>query len=233
MRRNTRPRAPKRATTKRDNQNGFVTLHVKGNKTFTPTAVTIYYLCSLDSDAASFGLPAFAEAAAAYFDMYRYFRVRKVSVQVLPYGVTNTTSQCGVIAHIAPGATVAPTTVLSFETPNQVSITNHPANNRPLILTNKDLSGIGQWAVTQSDATDQVLKSFGIVYLASPVNINTSFGSLQVTVDMELEFKTLLDPGTISLNFNKGPDNQFDQDDSATQTPSQRHVYGCRCDSCN
>jgi len=242
MSRTQQPRKGRRQPQRGD---GLVDLHFKASKALTPGAVGVYAILSLDSDTATVGIPAYAAAATAYFDMYRYFRIKRVTVQVALNADPTATTYSGVIAHIAPGATSAPTTSNDFETTNQVLTTSHPAHFGKLALTQRDLSGVGSWCVTQSDATDAILKSFGIIYLAIPVPyLSTYFPDILVHIDCHLEFKTLLDPSTISLNF-LSPSHKTDQNLPVTPgysiertTPlmpdlsNGSHVRGCRCNTC-
>lgn len=184
-------------------------LKLKCSKTFTPSAAQAYKFLSLDAESTNFGLSAYSENVAAYMDMYRYFRVKSIGITVLPLGATPTVPKGAVcIAHLAPGNTADPSTSDDFETMYQVPSTNDPAFNRKLTLNERDLKGIGEWCVTQQDATDEIFDSFGEVWIASETasstnNISNLFASMFVFLDVHLEFKTLLDPSTISSNLRK------------------------------
>lgn len=226
MKKNSQPKG-RRPSRNRENE---VELHFKASKLLSPGTVGILALVTLDSDTATVGLPAYAASVLAYFDMYRYFRIKRISVHVMPYGGYDT-SYGGVLAHLAPGATTVPTLSTGFETKNQILVSNFPQKSPPLHLSQKDLSGIGGWCVTQSDATDAIFKSFGTIYLATPdATIDSIFTQVFVFLDAVLEFKTLLDPSTISQKFNLHPSVPTTE----SQTPgNEQHVHGCRCKSCN
>jgi hypothetical protein len=226
MKKNSQPKG-RRPPRNRENE---VELHFKASKLLSTGATGILALVTLDSDTATVGLPAYAASVLAYFDMYRYFRIKRISVTIVPQG-GGTTSASGVLAHLAPGATTVPTLSTGFETKNQVLVTSYPQRSPPLHLSQKDLAGIGGWCVTQSDATDAIFKSFGTIYLAtSYADISSWWPEAFVFVDAVLEFKTLLDPSTISQKFNLHPA----APEAESQTPGyEQHVRGCRCESCN
>jgi len=233
-------------TRRQEKRSDTVTLHVKANKSFTGVASQVQLIMQLDEEATNYGIPAFSETAKAYFDMYRYFRIKRLSVSCYPFGSAPSIpkSAC-TLAHIAPGISVTPTTSLDFETPNQVMTTNDLANIKPLVLTNNDLKGIGQWAVTQSDATDDIITSFGAIYLAQITNgstmyFSTTYVNVFIHMDIHLEFRMLLDPATIStrlanlppqLNFSKEVDTPTAPNNGGYQYKSDC-VLGCNCHRC-
>jgi len=198
-------------TRRQDKRSDVVTLHVKANKVFYGAASQIQTICTLDEEKTNYGIPAYSETALAYFDMYRYFRIKRVSISCYPTGAAPTVpkSACA-LAHIAPGVTVAPLTSLDFETPNQVMTTNDLANIKPLVLTNNDLKGVGQWAVTQNDVAEEIITSFGTVYLAqesgsSVMYFSNTWPTIFVHIDVHVEFRMLLDPATISTRLSNFP----------------------------
>jgi hypothetical protein len=219
-------------------------LRVKCSKTYNGTAATAQLFLTLDDDASSFGLPVYSQTVLAYFDMYRYFRIKRLAVRVIPLGATATVPQGGmVLAYLAPGVTVDPTTSDVFETPHQVLTSNNYAFIGELVMSARDFAGIGTWCVTQGDATDEIFTSFGDIWIASEtatatMNISNLMASFMVFLDLHLEFKTLLDPATISalVQHRKNPSTETTSKPSHDHPPRIDGVHSARIcaddDSC-
>lgn len=180
------PRKP-RSQLSRD----MVTIKTKINFRTAPAATAVLMVV-LDASTASTGLSARSEVIAAYMDMYRYFRIDK-----LVWWCDSTTAQIHYLNYLSPG-TIAPTDAASFETNHQVRTISYSPT--PLRLGRSVFKNVGDWCVTQGDATDEIFTSFGDLYVTSLVaNVGTVLCQLELT----LTFRQLLDPGLISFNFGK------------------------------
>jgi len=198
------PKPKQRPTRSRKNNLDGARLHVKCNKSFAAPAAVYMGFLTLDQEATNYGIPAYSETAKAYFDMYRYFRITRLSVRVAQIGAApSVPGGAATIAYLAPGVTTNPTNCEDFETPHQELTTNDPALYGELIMSARDFNGIGSWCVTQGDATDDIFTSFGEVWLSTIGTGTTNYLSamfvgVMIYLDLHLEFKTLLDPATIS-----------------------------------
>jgi len=205
-------------------------VHVKANKAYAGSNMTTqaYKFLTLDPESSSFGLASYSEMVKQYMDMYRYFRIKRISIKAIHFGNAPTTPNGAFcIAFLAPGATTAPTTAPDFETTHQVICSVDPAHTETLVLTQRDLAGIGQWCVTQQDATDDIFTSFGDVYFTSDTTaLSGMITNMLIQLDMHLEFKMPLDPATISALIKKKSLEQL-YSERAPKTPSQRFCPLC------
>jgi len=197
------PKTNRRKNTQGSNNNG-TRLVLKINKEVTPGAATttVQKLMSLDGSTATVSLSAISSIVAAYMDMYRYFKINRLSVRIFTDTVSSTTTKIYplVLAHLAPGNTAEPTDQESFETPNQTITYMDPAHNVPLVLGSRAFKSISDWFVTQNDASSEVLYSAGEIWIATSSSIAPWGASSKFTlfIDLDISFRTLLDPGLIS-----------------------------------
>lgn len=175
----------------RNSKDDVVTIKVKLNYR-TAAASTAVLMNVLDASTASTGLSARSEVLAAYMDMYRYFRIDR-----LAFWCDTTTPQILYLNYLSPG-TAAPTDAASFETTHQVRTSVYAPV--PLRLGRSVFKNIGDWCVTQADATDEIFTSYGDLYVTSlTANVGTVLCQLELTVT----FRQLLDPALISFNLGK------------------------------
>jgi hypothetical protein len=238
-----KPNKPTRRPQRRSGEQ-IEKLRVKCSKTYTGVAATAQLFLTLDDDPSSYGLPVYSQTILAYFDMYRYFRIKRLSVRLAPAGAAPSVPQGAmVLAYLAPGVTVNPTTSDDFETPHQVLTSNNYAHIGELVMSARDFAGIGTWCVTQGDATDEIFTSFGDIWIASEsasatMNISSLMPSFMVFLDLHLEFKTLLDPATISalVQHRKNPSTETTAKPSHDLHPRIDGVHSARIcadvDSC-
>jgi len=198
------PKAQNKRKTTQGSNNNSTRLVLKINKEVRPGAATsaVQKLMSLDGSTATVSLSAISAIVAAYMDMYRYFKINRLSVRIFTDTVSSTTTKIYplVLAHLAPGNTADPTDQESFETPNQTITYMDPAHNVPLILGSRAFKSISDWFVTQNDASSEVLYSAGEIWIATSTAIGpwSATSDFTLFIDLDISFRTLLDPGLIS-----------------------------------
>ncbi len=177
----------------------IVTIKTKLNYRTAPAA-TVVLMNVLDAATPTTGLSARSEVIAAYMDMYRYWRIDK-----LVWWCDTTTPQILYLNYLSPG-TAAPTDAASFETVLQTRTSVY--SPVPLRLGRSVFRNIGEWCVTQGDATDEIFTSFGELYVSSLVaNVGTVLCQMEITIT----FRQLLDPAAISLNLGRHLLTQYEE----------------------
>lgn len=230
-----RPRNP----TQGSNNNG-TRLVLKINKEVTPGAATttVQKLLSLDGSTATVSLSAISAIVAAYMDMYRYFKINRLSVRVFTEDVSSTFYRAYplVLAHLAPGNTADPTDQESFETPNQTITYMDPAHNVPLVLGSRPFKSISDWFVTQNDASSEVLYSAGEIWIATSAAIAPwgATSAFTLFIDLDISFRTLLDPGLISTLMKQNLTLQAEKPTPTTDGISRDKTCSrnCSCPHC-
>ncbi len=175
----------------RNLKDDVVTIKTKLNYR-TAGAATVVLMNVLDSSTASLGLSARSEVLAAYMDMYRYFRIER-----LVWWCDTSTPQILYLNYLSPG-TAVPTDAASFESVHQVRTSVY--SPVPLRLGRSVFKNIGEWCVTQGDATDEIFTSYGELYVSS---LTANVGTVLCQLELTITFRQLLDPASISLNFGK------------------------------
>lgn len=179
---------PKKQRTQKDD---VITVKTKLNYR-TAGAATVVLMNVLDAATASTGLSARSEVIAAYMDMYRYFRIER-----LVWWCDTSTPQLLYLNFLSP-STATPTDAASFETTHQVRTSAY--SPVPLRLGRSVFKNIGDWCVTQGDATDEVFKSYGQLYVSS---LTANVGTVLCQLELTITFRQLLDPASISFNLGK------------------------------
>ena len=135
----------------------------------------------------------------AFADMYRFYRIKKIKIKCGPE--LNATVSEYYLLTFFPEGTTAPTAFGDVEglTTSDFAINKGGAFNSVATLSIEEdaLRTVtsGHWMVTSNDASDTFLESYGDVYMISGAS---NSAGLLATVRMIVEFKELVDPGTIS-----------------------------------
>jgi hypothetical protein len=163
------------------------------------TTVTAYKLLNLDGATATYGLSANSSIIAAYMDMYRYFRINRIKIRTISSNHLSYPTYPFILSYLAPGNTADPSSWTDLETKNQVLTFGDPAHIATLDLTLNDLKSVGDWFVTQNDASTEAIYSAGEIWVASSSNFYLwSSPKFAVFVEIDVTFRTLLDPALIS-----------------------------------
>lgn len=143
-------------------------------------------------------------------DMYRYFRLNSLKVTTWVGGVVSSSDEEGFYAlyHQPNGALVQPTlndlegkfALGHVWTYSSVGV---PGKNAVLHLRHDDLSTISPWFVTMNDTSGGAdMDGPGEVIFVQPSGVTDS-GDIIFEVEMDVTFKTILDPSTISAAAEK------------------------------
>jgi hypothetical protein len=167
----------------------------------TTTPGNAIKLLNLDGATATYGLSASSSIIAAYMDMYRFFRINRIKIRAIDNDtIEYDVDYPAVLAYLAPGNTADPTDWTDFETKHQVLTFGDPAHIGTLDISQKDLQSVGDWFITQNDASTEALYSAGEIWLANSANFSVWANPTHVAifVEVDITFRTLLDPSLIS-----------------------------------
>jgi len=177
-----------------NNSNKSVKIEVVLNTADYSTASTVDSILVLDKA----GLIAKSGILNNYFDMYRWWRMDKLTCESVAEQSTTSGDVPFFSALIQPDA-VDPTDALDFETPYQHLNVRNPASaaSNKLILGKPALAQIGNKMPTHSDAAIETLDSYGTLWHGTIGN-NLDFARYS-KITVHLEFFVLTDPDTLAL----------------------------------
>ncbi len=139
-----------------------------------------------------------------YMDMFRFYKLEMVKVGIYNGDALNDSSLYpAVLAHVQPGATTDPVGFESVETVFQAPVLLQTTQNQEkntLRCTKENLSQLGNWMVTSNDTGEELLNSYGELWLLNGTGFALTAGLyLMVQVEFDICFKDILDPSQLSI----------------------------------
>jgi len=216
-------------------------IRLKINKSIVPGAATntAQKIMTLDGSTAISSLTAFSDILAAYMDMYRYFKINRLTVRVQSEDEQSSLYLPLILAHVVPGNTADPTSMEQIETKNQTITFTDPAHFSPLVLGAGTFKSISDWFVTQNDASSEVIYSAGEIWITAPPSTTTwsAFSTFYVFADIDITFRSLLDPGLISAKMKKDLPPPLETPSPSSRNTSHsdeiRSHENCHCVHCS
>jgi hypothetical protein len=156
------------------------------------------------------GLEAYAEDFAQLSDMYRYFRINKFSVTAWVDMTAGTGNELLYAIYHAPNGTGATPFATGLEGKYAMghawmndAAAGLAGKNAKLVLTKDDLTTISPWFVTLNDTAGGADMDGPGVLAFTQATTMTNAGTLLYEVEMDITFRTILDPETVSAAAEK------------------------------
>lgn len=152
------------------------------------------------------GLEAYAEDFAQLSDMYRYFRINRFSVTSWVDMTAGTGLELLYGLYHAPNGTGATPLVTGLEGryamghawSGDTTVGAMAGHNAHLVLTSDDLHTISPWFVTLNDTGGGADMDGPGVIAYTQATTMTNSGNCVYEIEMDITFRTILDPETVS-----------------------------------
>ncbi len=235
-RRSNRP--SRQSRNNRDPSGAPVTLRCKLPFTHTTTAASANALITLgfdgESTIGSIELHDISDIMASYRDLYRYFRIKRCSMEVRT-GPSFTEPEGGVLLSWMPRElSAAPTSYNNTETMFSVPVILHPEGNQlgnKLTLEVSRLGGMTDWLTTSvlaDTGIQEYFTNYGSLWLLTNSNFTVS-QSVLCLLYLDMEFKTLHDPDVLRSNIKKEISEKVENAHTPHPTNSQHPPCGSSC----